>query len=144
MSRETSKEITLDDRRYKILAMSPFEGSWLVSNFQKLAPMLGITLKDDDGSAIEVPAITPEEFKTVQELCLGKIQLLTDDDLPAAPIYKGHEFTFPAKFLADDTMAVHKLTIASLAFGLDPFFTEAASKAASPTSSDTNQSPAQP
>ena len=144
MPRETSKEITLDGHRYKILAMSPFEGSWLVSNFQKLAPMLGITLKDDGGIPLEVAPIGPEEFKTVQELCLSKIQLLPDDDLPPAPIYKGHAFTFPAKFLADDTMTVHKLTIASLAFGLDPFFKEAASKAASPTSSDTNPSPVQP
>lgn len=136
MSRETSKEVTIGEHSYKITSMDPFEGSWLVSNFPKLAPMLGINLKDEDGAEVESSPIGPDEFKKIQELCLSKIQRLQDDGKPPIAIYVNHKFAF--RDLDDDTMTIHKLTIASLAFGLDPFFAEAASKAASQTSLDTN------
>lgn len=108
MSRETSRDVTINGLRFRIGLVSALAGDWIINQF--------LLRKYAD----EVT------YKRVQTHLLGVVSLYTGDDpnLPPLKIYDGERCLVAAKFpeVATDPDLIHQLMDAALDLNFASFF----------------------
>jgi hypothetical protein len=116
--RETSKDIPVGDKKFKLTKMDPRSACWLFTNLAD---------KTESGSLLisALGKCSREEFNEIQDLALKHVFFLDEKDGNVFPtVLVSSTGVWVDKDLESDPRAVFQLTTESIMFNISPFLTE--------------------
>lgn len=127
MLKEKTKDITVNNQRYRLTRMDARTGSYVAAKVALMcAPMLGQGAVSQADVASVLPQLNRREFDELQTVLLKTVQHLktvAGDELPE-PVLKANG-DFVEEELAYDVSAVISLTVHAMMFNCGSFFAEA-------------------